>query len=86
MKGKRGILKSLLARLRHEFNVSAAEVDAHDAWQRAVIGVACVSVSSDYAHGLLQAVADAVEHWRLCLLYTSPSPRDRTRYRMPSSA
>ena len=21
-----------------------------------------------------------------CLLYTSPSPRDRTRYRMPSSA
>ena len=23
---------------------------------------------------------------RDCLLYTSPSPRDRTRYRMPSSA
>ena len=23
---------------------------------------------------------------KLCLLYTSPSPRDRTRYRMPSSA
>mgnify|MGYP002685174139 CR=1 FL=1 len=23
---------------------------------------------------------------RVCLLYTSPSPRDRTRYRMPSSA
>ena len=23
---------------------------------------------------------------RPCLLYTSPSPRDRTRYRMPSSA
>ena len=24
--------------------------------------------------------------WRFCLLYTSPSPRDRTRSRMPSSA
>ena len=24
--------------------------------------------------------------WSICLLYTSPSPRDRTRYRMPSSA
>ena len=24
--------------------------------------------------------------WYLCLLYTSPSPRDRTRSRMPSSA
>jgi len=26
------------------------------------------------------------EHLRYCLLYTSPSPRDRTRSRMPSSA
>ena len=24
--------------------------------------------------------------WKTCLLYTSPSPRDRTRSRMPSSA
>ena len=30
---------------------------------------------------LLDAVKDKV-----CLLYTSPSPRDRTRSRMPSSA
>ena len=27
-----------------------------------------------------------VEEVQRCLLYTSPSPRDRTRYRMPSSA
>ena len=26
------------------------------------------------------------DHVRYCLLYTSPSPRDRTRSRMPSSA
>ena len=26
------------------------------------------------------------EHFYFCLLYTSPSPRDRTRSRMPSSA
>ena len=25
-------------------------------------------------------------HVKICLLYTSPSPRDRTRSRMPSSA
>src|SRR5665811_2435224 len=28
----------------------------------------------------------AAERWQACLLYTSPSPRDRTRSRMPSSA
>ena len=27
-----------------------------------------------------------MEHISYCLLYTSPSPRDRTRSRMPSSA
>ena len=30
--------------------------------------------------------ADPTVHGILCLLYTSPSPRDRTRSRMPSSA
>ena len=29
---------------------------------------------------------DALIHLESCLLYTSPSPRDRTRSRMPSSA
>ena len=26
------------------------------------------------------------KHWNICLLYTSPSPRDMRRSRMPSSA
>ena len=30
--------------------------------------------------------AGTMERYKLCLLYTSPSPRDRTRSRMPSSA
>ena len=32
------------------------------------------------------AVATTLGGAKGCLLYTSPSPRDRTRYRMPSSA
>ena len=36
---------------------------------------------------LARAARDAgVSLWEICLLYTSPSPRDRTRSRMPSSA
>ena len=30
--------------------------------------------------------ADSLAYGKACLLYTSPSPRDRTRSRMPSSA
>ena len=29
---------------------------------------------------------DYILRFKVCLLYTSPSPRDRTRSRMPSSA
>ena len=35
---------------------------------------------------LIEACGDAEAFCRSCLLYTSPSPRDRTRSRMPSSA
>jgi len=31
-------------------------------------------------------IKKTLEHYKDCLLYTSPSPRDRTRSRMPSSA
>ena len=65
LKGKRSVLKSLLSRLRREYNVSAAEIDAHDSWQRAVIGIATVSTSSGHAHGRLMRVIQAIERWRL---------------------
>ena len=35
---------------------------------------------------LLIAPKGVYKNWYDCLLYTSPSPRDRTRSRMPSSA
>ena len=31
-------------------------------------------------------LSEKFDKYATCLLYTSPSPRDRTRYRMPSSA
>ena len=34
----------------------------------------------------LELYASDARYWMPCLLYTSPSPRDRTRSRMPSSA
>ena len=64
LKEKRSVVKSVLARLRNEFNVSTAEVDAQDAHSRAVIGVACVSASSEYARGQLEAVVRWIEEQR----------------------
>jgi uncharacterized protein YlxP (DUF503 family) len=61
LKGKRSVLKSIITRVSREFNVSIAEVDAQDTWQRAVVAVACVSTSAGYAHGQLERVVQWIE-------------------------
>jgi uncharacterized protein YlxP (DUF503 family) len=65
LKDKRQVVKSLVSRLRNEFNVSVAEVGAQDQWQWAVIGVACISGDRDYAQGLLSQVINWVENSHL---------------------
>ena len=43
LKSKRMVIKSLIERIKNKFNVSVAEVDAQNLWQRSVIGIAYVS-------------------------------------------
>ena len=53
-----------------------------------VVGISD-KVPTDPAHFIAAGLEDSMKtHWLdiRCLLYTSPSPRDRTRSRMPSSA
>ncbi len=64
LKEKRAVIKSLLAHVQKEYNVSIAEVDGQDLWQRAVLGVACVSTSQQYAHGQLESVVRFIEKRR----------------------
>ena len=65
LKDKRGIVKSVIARLRNEFNVAVAEVDHLDRHQSAILAAVTVSGDKDYAHGLMTRVALWVEHARL---------------------
>jgi uncharacterized protein YlxP (DUF503 family) len=68
LKEKRQVLRSLIRRIQNDFNVSIAEVDQQDAWQQAVLGVACVSGDAAYAHGLLLKVVQRIQRSRLDLL------------------
>ena len=43
LKEKRMVVKSLVEKTRHKFNVSVAEVDLQEEHKRMVIGFACVS-------------------------------------------
>ena len=64
LKGKRRIIKSVVTRVSHEFNVSIAEVESHDLWQRATLGITCVSTDADHAHRQLTRVVQWIEHNR----------------------
>ena len=65
LKDKRRIVKSVMARLRREYNISVAETDALDQWQQAVISIVTVSNDAGYAHGLLEKAVTSLDEWRL---------------------
>jgi hypothetical protein len=48
LKDKRAVLRRLKDRLGNKFNISIAEVDHQDKWQRAQLGIA--QVGSDYKY------------------------------------
>lgn len=64
LKEKRGVLSSLKAQIQKKFKVSVAEVDLHDVWQSATLGVAVVSTSATHAEAVLENIAHWIERFR----------------------
>jgi hypothetical protein len=54
LKDKRHVLRSLKDRLRQRFNVSVAETDHNDLWQRAELTVCVVSNERAHAEDMLR--------------------------------
>jgi len=64
LKGKRQVLKSIIARVGNKFNVSVAEVDDQDLWQLATLGIGCVSNDKRYTNEVLSKVVDFIVNGR----------------------
>lgn len=62
LKGKRKVLKSLLERLKHRFNISVAEVGRQDSWHYATVGISAVSGENAHLQRVLAAVERFVEN------------------------
>jgi len=60
LKDKRMVLRGLKDRAK-EFNVGVAEIDHHDLWQRATLGIVTIATDGVHAERELQAVADKLE-------------------------
>ena len=64
LKDKRQVVKSVLARVRNQFNVAAAEVDTLDYRQSATLGFSCVSNDGRHAEQMLAKVLAYIEGGR----------------------
>ena len=60
LKDKRAILRSLIDKMRHDFRVSAAEVEDHDLWRNAALGVSVVSNDAAFGRMVLQKIMETV--------------------------
>ncbi len=61
LKGKRHVLKGLKEKLRRRFEISVAEVDHQDLWQRATLALAYVSGDSRHANEVMSKALDFIE-------------------------
>ena len=64
LKGKRRVIASMSQRIRNRFGVAVAEVGDNDSWQRATLGIACVSGSVRHADEVLDNVIAYIERSR----------------------
>lgn len=62
LKGKRQVIKSLVTRARQRFNISIAEVEDQDLWQKAVLGICTVSNDRQRVNSILDQVVDFIDN------------------------
>ena len=61
LKEKRGLLQSLMTRLRGRFNVSIAEVEGQDDIHQGVLGISCVNTAARHAQEISDSVVRFME-------------------------
>jgi uncharacterized protein YlxP (DUF503 family) len=61
LKGKRGVLRSIQARVGNQFNVSVTECGDQGLWQSAVLGFAAAGSNQPVVEATLRQVIDFVE-------------------------
>jgi len=61
LKGKRKVVKSMIARLRNNFNVSIAEVGSNDIYQKAEIGFCLVGNDTALINSKIDKIINMAE-------------------------
>lgn len=60
LKEKRHVIKSIIERLKSRYNISVAEIDYLDLWNRSVIGIVTVSNAKNVSEGVIDRAIEFV--------------------------
>ncbi|MBI5510279.1 MAG: DUF503 domain-containing protein [Deltaproteobacteria bacterium] len=72
LKAKRSVVKRVIHRCRHTFNVAAAEVEDQDSTDRATIGVVAIGNDRRFVTSTLDKVEDFVERLAIAEILEAP--------------
>ncbi|MCX5740311.1 MAG: DUF503 domain-containing protein [Proteobacteria bacterium] len=61
LKQKRGVVRSIVQRLRNRFNVAVAEIGGQDTWQRVVLGITTTGLDRTQVRGVLTRILVFIE-------------------------
>jgi uncharacterized protein YlxP (DUF503 family) len=61
LKEKRHVIRKLIDRVRHRFNVAISEVGDNDLWQRSQIGICTVGNDRRFVNSSLDKITDFIE-------------------------
>jgi len=71
LKAKRKIVKSIIAQMRNNFNVSVAEIGSNDIYQRAMIGFAMVGNNRAVINSKIDKILNLVDELNLAEIIDS---------------
>lgn len=71
LKAKRGVVRSIVSRVRNRYNVSVSEVGGQGTWQRAVLGISAVGGDAAIVRRTLARVVGFIESLHLAEIRAS---------------
>jgi uncharacterized protein YlxP (DUF503 family) len=65
LKAKRGVVRSIMRRVRNRFDLAVSEVGGQDTWQYAALGLAAVGSDDTRVRAVLERAGDFIEELAL---------------------
>jgi uncharacterized protein len=71
LKAKRGVIRSIVRRVRNEFNLAVSEIGGQGTWQYAALGLAAAGMDAAAVRSVLERAGEFIENLHLARVLSS---------------